>query len=59
MGTRVFLTCVRRAVVVIVLLSVHLQVGLILSHQLQLADLSGSVLDSLWYLQHNTAAFSE
>ena len=45
-----------RAVVVVVLLCGRFQAGLILSHQLQLADLRPGVLDSLWHLQHKHTA---
>ncbi len=49
-------TCVWLAVVIVVLLCGHIQVGLILSHQLQLADLSPGVLDPLWHLQQKHTA---
>lgn len=51
-----FPTCVWQALVVVVLLCGRLQIGLILSHQLQLTDLSPSVLDSLWHLQNKHTA---
>lgn len=37
-----------------VLLGGHLQVALVVGHQLQLADLGPGVGNLLWYLQHHT-----
>lgn len=43
-------TCVWQSLVV--LLGGHFQVGLVVGHQLQLADLGPGVGNLLWYLKH-------